>query len=207
MPPHRKHFNERYVSDSTPLMYLYGDCARQLERTRSGVKSLYPASISHHRPRSAVYRANTVTRPSRMSKAVKFTLGPCILLQTCARACDCSGCWGRRMREEMSCPGTAPGLDVAGMWNSITPRGRLRSPSSANGSAMSTWKAMASRRTTPRRAHSVRPQDQSPRCQPAAHTTGVRKRALGRRPPHPPAVPGDILEDSPEPHQQVGEGG
>ena len=47
-------------------------------------------------------------------------------------------------------------------------------------------------------AHSVRPQDQSPRCQPAAHTTGVRKRALRRRAPHPPAIPGDILEDSPE---------
>ena len=44
-------------------------------------------------------------------------------------------------------------------------------------------------------AHSVQSQDQSPRCQPAAHTTGVRKRALGRRAPHPPAVPGDILED------------
>ena len=114
-------------------------------------KSLYPASTSHHRPPSAVYRANTVTRPSRMGKAVGFTLEPCTLLQTCARACDCNGSWERRMQGGTSCPGTAPGLDVAGMWNSITPRGRLRSPSSANGSAMSTWKAMASRRTTPRR--------------------------------------------------------
>ena len=33
-------FNERYVFDSTPLMYLYGDCARQVERTRSGVQEL-----------------------------------------------------------------------------------------------------------------------------------------------------------------------
>ena len=33
-------FNERYVFDSTSLMYLYGGCARQVERTRSGVQEL-----------------------------------------------------------------------------------------------------------------------------------------------------------------------
>ena len=36
-------FNERYVFDSTTLMYLYGDCARQVERTRSGVQELVPS--------------------------------------------------------------------------------------------------------------------------------------------------------------------
>ena len=146
-----------------------------------------------------------------MSKAVGFTLGPCILLQTCARACDCSGWWGRRMRGEMSCPGTAPGLDVAGMWNSITPRGRLRSLSSANDSAMSTCKAMASRRTAPGQLVALSSAfgtttGPKPTLSTSCAYYRSQKKSSGT-PSTPSAVPGDTLEDSPEPHQQVGEGG
>ena len=102
-------FNERYVFDSTPLMYLYGDCAWQVERTRSGVQELV-SSVNFAPPppqrglpckhchKTFADEQGRRTHTRTMHSAANMR-----------QAYDCSGCWGRRVRGEMSCPGTAPG--------------------------------------------------------------------------------------------------
>ena len=144
-------FKERYVFDSTPLMYLYGDCARQVERTGSGVQEL-------------VSSVNFATPPPQRGLPCKHChetfaneQGRGIHTRTRHPAANMrQGVRRQRMlgkedagRDVLPWDRAGPGrcwhveLDHTTGASSFTlQRKQFR---------MSTWKAMASRRTTPRR--------------------------------------------------------